>query len=136
MQCTWAVAARAEDSVTVLEGLRAAAGDRSRVLHAKGTNIVDDPDLAARLNVFGETFAIDARAPDEMIAEAVALARQADVVVACLGEAKEHAGESSTRCELGLHGSQGALVRALHANGQPLVVENGRAHVRTPVTYA
>src|SRR3546814_5742834 len=90
MQCTWAVAARAEDSVTVLEGLRAAAGDRSRELHAKGTNIVDDPSLAARLNVFGETFAIDARAPDEMNAEAVALARQADVVVACVGEAKEH----------------------------------------------
>src|SRR3546814_1314782 len=77
--------------------LRTAAGDRSRVLHAKGTNSVDDPSLAARLNVFGETFAIDARAPDEMIAEAVALARQADVVVACVGEAKEHAGESSTR---------------------------------------
>src|SRR3546814_20329084 len=82
MQGTWAVAARAEDSVTVLEGLRAAAGDRSRVLHAKGTNIVDDPSLAARLNVFGETFAIDARAPDEMIAEGVAIARQEQVGVA------------------------------------------------------
>jgi beta-glucosidase len=122
MQGTWAVAARSEDSVTLLEGLSAAAGDGSRVLHAKGTNIVDDPDLAARLNVFGETFAIDARAPDEMIAEAVGLARQADVVVACLGEAKEHAGESSTRSELDLPGSQGRLLRALHATGRPLVL--------------
>ena len=122
MQGTWAVAARSEDSVTLLEGLSAAAGDGSRVLHAKGTNIVDDPDLAARLNVFGETFAIDARAPDEMIAEAVGLVRQADVVVACLGEAKEHAGESSTRSELDLPGSQGRLLRALHATGRPLVL--------------
>lgn len=122
MQGTWAVSARPQDSVTVLEGLRTALGDDSRVLHAKGTNIVDDPTLAARLNVFGETFAIDARAPEEMIAEAVALARQADVVVACVGEAKEHAGESSTRTELGLPGSQGALVRALHETGKPLVL--------------
>src|SRR3546814_1007243 len=82
MQGTWAVSARPEDSVTVLEGLRAAAGDHSRVLHAKGANIVDEPNLAARLNVFGATFAVDARSPEELIAEAVALARQADVVVA------------------------------------------------------
>src|SRR3546814_7182301 len=61
MQGTWAVSARPEDSVTVLEGLRAAAGDHSRVLHAKGANIVDEPNLAARLNVFGATFAVDAR---------------------------------------------------------------------------
>lgn len=122
MQGTWAVSARPEDSVTVLEGLQAAAGERGRVLHAKGANIVDAPNLAARLNVFGETFAIDARSPEEMIAEAIALAREADVVVACVGEAKEHAGESATRSELGLPGSQGALLRALHATGKPLVV--------------
>ena len=122
MQGTWAVSARAGDSVTVLEGLQAAAGDRCRILHAEGTNIVDEPSLAARLNVFGETFTIDARPPDAMIAEAVALARQADVVVACVGEAKEHAGESSTRSELGLPGSQGWLLRALHETGKPLVL--------------
>jgi beta-glucosidase len=122
MQGTWAVAARPQDSVTVLEGMRAAAGDRRPILHATGTNIVDDPNLAARLNVFGETFAIDARARDEMIAEAVGLARQADTVVACVGEAKEHAGESSTRSEIGLPGSQRRLLRALHETGKPLVL--------------
>ena len=122
MQGTWAVAARPEDSITVLEGLQAAAGERLRILHAQGANIVDEPSLAARLNVFGQTFAIDARPPDELIAEAVAVARQADVVVACVGEAKEHAGESSTRTALGLPGSQGRLLRALHETGKPLVL--------------
>lgn len=122
MQGTWAVSARPADSITVLEGLQAAAGERIRILHAKGANIVDDPSLAARLNVFGATFTIDARPPDELIAEAVALARQADVVVACVGEAKEHAGESATRSALGLPGSQGALVRALHETSKPLVL--------------
>ncbi|WP_316978635.1 beta-glucosidase BglX [Shumkonia mesophila] len=122
MQGTWAVAARAEDSVTVLEGLRAAAGKGARILHARGANIVDDPDLAARLNVFGETFAIDPRPPEAMIAEAVEIARQADVIVACVGEGKEHSGESSTRSELGLPGNQPRLLEALHETGKPLVL--------------
>src|SRR3546814_8186377 len=67
-------------------------------------------------------FTLDSCAPDGMIAEAVGLARQADVVVACVGEAKVHAGESSTRSELGLPGSQERLLRALHETGKPLVL--------------
>src|SRR5205823_2511679 len=58
----------------------------------------------------------------EMIAEAVGLARRADVIVACVGEAREHAGESSTRTELGLPGSQPQLLRALDDTGKPLVL--------------
>lgn len=122
MQGTWAVAARPEDSVTLLEGLEAAAEGQVRIRHAKGANLVDDPSLAARLNVFGETVAIDSRSPDELIAEAVASAREADVVVACVGEAKEHAGEASTRTQLGLPGCQQRLLQALHETGKPLVL--------------
>ncbi len=121
MQGTWAVAARAEDSVTVLEGLRAAY-NKAGVLYAKGANIVDDPNVAARLNVFGEIASIDPRAPDELIAEAVALARQADAVIACVGEVKEHSGEASTRTDIGLPGSQRRLLQALHETGKPLAL--------------
>ncbi len=122
LQGTWAPAARPEDSITLLEGLQAVAGEGCRILHAPGANIVDDPDIAARLNVFGEAVTIDARPPADLIAEAVALAGQADVVIACVGEAKEHAGESSTRSSLGLPGSQGLLLRALQETGKPLVL--------------
>lgn len=121
MQGTWAVAARPEESVTVLEGLRAAY-DEARIQYAKGVNIVDDPNIAARLNVFGDIAPIDRRTPNEMIAEAVALAETVDVVVACVGEAKEHSGESATRTDLGLPGSQRRLLQALHATGKPLVL--------------
>ena len=121
MQGTWAVAAKPEDSVTVLDGLRAAY-DEAYIRYAKGANIVDDPNIAARLNVFGETAPIDRRTPNEMIAEAVALAETADVVVACVGEAKEHSGESATRTQLGMPGSQQALLKALYDTGKPLVL--------------
>lgn len=122
MQGTWAVAAKSADSVTVVEGMRAAIAGRGQILYAKGANIVDDRNIAARLNVFGEIAPIDARPPEEMIAEAVALAHNADVVVACVGEAREHTGESSTRSDLELPGNQKRLLHALRQTGKPLVV--------------
>jgi beta-glucosidase len=122
MQGTWAVAAQAADSVTVLEGMRAAVAGTGRIIHSKGANIVDDANIAARLDVFGPTATIDSRSPQQLIEEAVACAKAADVVIACVGEAKEHTGESSTRAEIGLPGSQLDLVKALHATGKPLVL--------------
>ena len=122
MQGTWAVAARPDDSITVLEGISAVARGHNRILYAKGANLVDDPDLAARLNVFGETFAIAAWSPEEMLAEAIELAQEADVVIACVGEAKEHSGEASTRSEVDLPDSQKRLLQALLQLGKPLVL--------------
>jgi beta-glucosidase len=121
MQGTWAVAANPEDSVTVLAGMRDRFG-YGKVLYAKGTNIVDDVSIAARLNVFGETFTIEPQPPEQLITEASAIAAQADVVVACVGEAKEHSGESSTRTALELPGSQHRLLSALFATGKPVVL--------------
>src|SRR3546814_12430821 len=51
LQGTWAVSARPEDSVTVLEGLRAPAGDHSPVLHAQGANNSAEPHTAASPHV-------------------------------------------------------------------------------------
>lgn len=119
LQGTWAVAARSADSITVMEGLTAA---KRTVEYAPGANLVDDANMAARVNVFGSTFAIDPRSPDALIAEAVAVAARADVIVACVGEAKEHTGESSTRTDLTLPAGQRRLLAALHATGKPLVI--------------
>jgi len=119
LQGTWAVAARSVDSITVLEGLTAA---QAIVDYALGANLVDDAAMAARVNVFGSTFVIDPRSPEVLIAEAVAVAARADVVVACVGEAKEHTGESSTRTDLMLPLGQRRLLAALHATGKPLVI--------------
>ncbi len=119
LQGTWAVAARSADSITVLEGFRAA---HRNVAHAAGANLVDDANIAARVNVFGATFVMDPRTPAEMLAEAMAIAADADVIVVCVGEAKEHTGESSTRTTLTLSDNQHCLLAALYATGKPLVI--------------
>lgn len=119
LQGTWAVAARSADSITVLEGLQAA---QHRVDYAIGANLVDDVNMAARVNVFGPSFVMDPRSADQLIAEAVAVAERAEVIVACVGEAKEHTGESSTRTDITLPASQRRLLAALHGMGKPLVI--------------
>lgn len=122
MQGTWAISADPRNNVTVEEGL---AGKGVQVVHARGANIVDDPNIAARLNVHNPDYpavVIDGRSPDDMIAEAVAAAEHADAIVACVGEAKEHSGEAAMRTELGLPGSQRKLLEALKKTGKPLIL--------------
>lgn len=144
MQGTWAIDVDPRSSVTVLEGLQAAAGS-GNVLHARGCNIVEDANVAARLNIHNRempSVVIDARPLAEMIGEARAVAEQADAILLCLGEAKEHAGESSTRLDIALPGAQQALFDAMREvaarTGKPLVVITiaGRPLALTGVTAA
>jgi beta-glucosidase len=62
------------------------------------------------------------------IAEAVRIARQADVVVMVLGEERDMSGESRNRAFIGLPGEQLRLAKAVQATGKPVVVVlvNGR----------
>lgn len=125
MNGTWAVSGSPATVVPILTGLAEAGGDAVRILHAKGANIVDDPQLAARLNVHDWqdlSVVIDERPPEAMIAEAEECARRADVVVAVVGEAREYSGESSSRTDLLLPEPQKKLLRALKSVGKPLVV--------------
>ena len=57
-----------------------------------------------------------------MIAEAVAAARKADVVVAAVGELAYGAGESTSRTSLDLPGCQKRLLEALAKTGKPVVM--------------
>ncbi len=104
----WAVAGREEDAVTPLEGLKAALGDSTRLVVAKGADI-DSQDTAG-------------------FAEAVAAARQADAVVMFLGEHPDMSAEANNRTSLDLPGVQEQLALAVAATGKPVVVVllNGR----------
>jgi beta-glucosidase len=57
-----------------------------------------------------------------LIAEAVAKARQADVVVACVGEVPNMNGEGASRTDISLPDAQRELLQALKATGKPVVM--------------
>ncbi len=119
---TWSVSADVSKATSLLTGLKEVAGSGVNVLFAKGANVTEDSALEARTSVFGKPWQRDPRHPDTLIAEAVRLALQSDVVVAAMGELAEFTGEASSRTDLNLPNSQKKLLDALMATGKPVVM--------------
>ncbi|MFN0050398.1 MAG: beta-glucosidase BglX [Cytophagales bacterium] len=126
---TWVVAGNANDAVSVVEGMKNAARDSASILYAKGANIVDDTFMLSRLNISGIEFVtIDKKTPDELLKQALEVAKEADVIVAVLGECQSMSGEAASRSNIGLPDSQLKLLKELKKLGKPLVLVlmNGR----------
>ena len=106
----WHGDVRVEDVVTLLAGIQARAAGRQgmTVAHAKGCEIEG--------------------ASTDGFAEAVRLARQAELAIVAVGEASAMSGEAASRSSLDLPGHQLDLVKAVHATGTPTIVVlfNGR----------
>jgi beta-glucosidase len=99
--------------ITILDGIKGAAGKNTRVLYTKGCGIREDSKKG--------------------FAEAVKAARSADVAVVVCGDVsglspEATSGEMRDRSELGLPGVQEDLVKAVYETGTPvvLVLANGR----------
>jgi len=122
MPGTWSVAGDFAKSVSLLDGLKNAVGSGVNVLYAKGSNVVGDPQLDARVSIFGKPTKWDSRSPKEMIDEAVEVAGKSDIIVAALGESAEMSGEASSRSNIDLPENQKELLKALIATGKPVVM--------------
>ncbi|KAA9000609.1 beta-glucosidase BglX [Affinibrenneria salicis] len=128
MMGSWSAAGVAAQSVTVYQGMKNVAGPRARILYAKGANVTDHQGIIDFLNQYEAAVAIEKRSPQALLDEALVAARQADVVVAVVGEARGMAHEASSQAKLTLPDSQRKLIAALKATGKPLVLVlmNGR----------
>jgi len=122
MSGTWAVAAVPEHYKTVREGLEdALAGTNAKLLYAKGSNLMYDAAAEAIATMFGREMR-DPRSDAEMRAEALRIARQADVIVAAMGEASEMSGECSSRVNIEMPDAQHDLLVELKKLGKPIVL--------------
>lgn len=128
MPGTWSVAARLNDYKSLYEAMTDALKGKAKVLYAKGSNITDDEKLEANGSMFGRGIR-DKRSARELLEEALATAREADVIVAAIGETSEMSGESSSRSDISLPEAQRRLLTALRQTGKPVVLVNfsGRA---------
>lgn len=122
MPGTWSVSADLPNTPSLLEGMREALGDRVRIVHHHGSNLLEDPGYQERATMFGRTIPRDERPEHEVIAEALEVAGQADVIVAALGESSEMSGESSSRVDIGIPAIQQRLLQALLETGKPVVL--------------
>ncbi|MDN4546838.1 beta-glucosidase BglX [Pseudomonas sp. C32] len=131
MMGSWAAAGRPAQSVTLFDGMSSALGDKSTLIYARGANITSDPKILGYLNFLNfdaPEVVDDPRPANVLIDEAVKAAKEADVVVAAVGESRGMSHESSSRTDLNIPENQRELIRALKATGKPLVLVlmNGR----------
>lgn len=124
----WSSAGQGKEAVSLLSGLTAAAGPNTKILFAKGSNLLDDHKLAKLLNEHWGEITFDERSPEDMLKEAVDIAKKSDVLVVALGEAQGMTGEAASRTRLRLPKGQLALLQAMRGTGKPivLVLFNGR----------
>jgi beta-glucosidase len=115
--------------VTVLEGIRARVGDRAKVVYAEGCKITIGGSW-----VQDEVTPSDPEEDRRQIAEAVKVAKRADVIVLAIGGNEQTSREAwspkhlGDRPSLDLVGRQEELVRAMVATGKPVIafLFNGR----------
>jgi beta-glucosidase len=104
---SWSGDGRADDAVSVLQGIKAKV-PQIKINYAKGCEVNCDQNSG--------------------FAEAVNAARSSDVAVIVVGESADMSGEASSRSSLDLPGRQLDLVKAVQETGKPTVVVlmNGR----------
>lgn len=123
MPGTWSVAADFEKYKSLYEGIKDAVGDNAVVTYAKGSNLTTDAELEANATMFGRGMR-DERSEQALLAEAMSVARNSDVIIAALGESSEFSGESSSRSDISLPDTQRKLLEALLSTGKPVVMLN------------
>ncbi|HNX87997.1 MAG TPA: beta-glucosidase BglX [Paludibacteraceae bacterium] len=122
MPGTWSVAAKHAKAVSMLKGLKETLGDKVNFVTAKGANFDYDAQFESRISMFGKNSYRDNRPKEEILKEAVEVARKADVIVAALGETAEMSGESSSRSNIEVPQSQKDLLVELKKLGKPIVL--------------
>ena len=88
--------------ITQYQGIQNKVGSNTTLLYAKGCEINDSSQAG--------------------FAEAIQIAKQADVVIMSVGEASDWSGEAKSRSNLHLPGMQEELIKAIYATGKPVVV--------------
>ncbi|PJE44264.1 MAG: beta-glucosidase BglX [Flavobacterium sp.] len=133
MAGTWSVATKQENSISLFNGMKSVVGNSAKILYAKGSNLDYDAAYEERATMFGKTLHRDQRTNEQLLAEAMQIANQSDVIVAALGESAEMSGESSSRTNLEIPKAQKDLLQQLIKTGKPvvLVLFDGRPLVIT-----
>ncbi len=100
---TWIFDGQKDRTVTPLAALRESLAGRATVLHARGVEYSRDRSTSG-------------------IAQAVSVARRADVTIAFVGEESILSGEAHSLADPGLQGAQKELIDQLARTGRPLVL--------------
>jgi beta-glucosidase len=125
LQGAWTVAGNPKDVITLKSAFSERLGDR--LLYARGCGLLsgEDENTLQSVTFTGKAASVKQPLPDDdkTIAEAVEIARKADVAILALGEpANWMEGEAASRVHLGFTGNQQKLLEAVVATGKPVIL--------------
>ena len=121
MAGTWAPTADNSKYITLKEAMEQALAGKATVSYAQGCNFTSDSTLQKDGGFYRATPFKDS---ELLKREALAIAKDADVIVCAMGESAEMSGESSSRATLEMFDVQRELLQALLQLDKPVVVLN------------
>lgn len=125
----WRAQAKDSSAVSLLEGIKAAVGDRATITYAEGCKLA--------INKESSFFApVEINTTDRSgFAQAIQAARNADVVIMALGETAYMSGECRSYADISLKGLQLELLKEIRKTGKPIILTlfTGRPLVLTDV---
>jgi beta-glucosidase len=114
--------------ISVLEGIRQKVGDTIEILYAEGCGLTQSTNDAGQMWFEDEVLLPDPAEDTVLIAEAVEVAKKADVTLVVLGDNEQTCREGwsvnhlGDRDNLDLPGRQDELLRAIVATGKPVIL--------------
>jgi beta-glucosidase len=125
----WRAQANDSSAVSLLEGIKAAVGDKATITYAEGCKLAINKES-------GFFVPVEINTTDKSgFAQAIQAAQNADVVIMALGETAYMSGECRSYADISLKGLQLELLRAIRKTGKPIIVTlfTGRPLVLTDV---
>ncbi|MCF0177377.1 MAG: beta-glucosidase BglX [Bacteroidales bacterium] len=128
MTGAWAMSKHSDQTVSILQGLKNAGANIVGTSQGSNLFLSKEQEESVRYGMM-KIFMPNAQLPavhsvpqSTLISQAVAAARKADVVVACVGEIAEMNGEGASRSDISLPDAQQEMLKALKAVGKPIVM--------------
>src|SRR5574344_1476520 len=121
LEGTWSVAAVPDKYPTLKEAFEQAVAGKAQILCSQGCNLTADSNLQKAAYFDKPLPRVD---DAKMKAEALNMAKQADVIVCAMGECSDMTGERSSRANLEMPDVQHELLAQLATLGKPIVLLN------------
>ncbi len=127
---TWAPTAVTDKYISLKQAMEQALKGKATLTCAAGSNFCADEWLHKFGGFYHQTPFMDS---ERLKQEAIAIAKEADVIICAMGEEAEMSGECSSRASLELFDVQMELLKELQKLGKPIVLLNfaGRPTVMT-----
>ena len=118
----WTGNGSSQPNLGIYDAIKEAVGSNGEVVYARGSNVFANPDYEAAGQIKNFDVGRDPRSAEDMVKEAVEVAKNSDVVIAALGELTDMTGESQSRTDLEMPDVQRELFKALLKTGKPVVL--------------